>query len=415
MSPPVGLLRPARSLHGSVRNDRRWSDLLVLWCRGLPSLACPRRRPTLDSRHGGVNAARAILCGSDARADLPGRARQRGRPADPAAPAAGRRDPGRPPVGGRPPAVLPAPRPGARRVAQHRGAGLPGAGRRGAADLARARRLLRQRRDGDRAGRGRPAAGRAGGGQAAGRLVAPPAGPAVGAAADHQAEELAALSLSLRLRPGRPQPVSGRRLAHLLAPGARPDLDPQLDRGQPGRGRSAADRGGAHAGAAAPRHQGLAGPDPDHHGRAERALPGRPAARGPRGYGRLRGPRLCRRAQHLRPRRCRAPAGAGGRRGDRREADRRRLRRRLRDAEPPVADHRDPAARAAGRPARIRRQERLLRDRGRLRGRDQLRQQPDHGAQVHGPERQRDLRRLLLQAPGAGPQDRLSGRGRGPD
>src|SRR3546814_10045812 len=65
-----------------------------------------------------------------------------------------------------------------------------------------------------------------------GRLVRAPAAPALRAGASHQAAQLAALSLSLHLRPARPPAVSGFDLAHVLAPGARRRGDPDLDRGQ---------------------------------------------------------------------------------------------------------------------------------------------------------------------------------------
>ena len=229
------------------------------------------------------------------------------------------------------------------RGTHHRGAGLPAAGR-GSLLLSRQRKGHFIHPD--------VLKGRTPGGAAASspwrrpphRLVAAPVAAAQPAAQHRQGRGLAALPLSLPVRPVRQGAVSHGRLARMLPQGpgraghtpvgARPDRARRRD----------ADPAGADQDPAQARRLGL-GRRADHHrGCAARPLHGgRPADA--RGHGRgHRGARLPRRAQHLQQPHLPGHPAAGGRPGPAGHAAAAPAGLPLRDAQPPVPHGRDHAA-----------------------------------------------------------------------
>ena len=234
------------------------------------------------------------------------------------------------------------------------------------------------------------------------RLVAAPVAAAQPAAQHRQGRGLAALPLSLPVRPVRQGAVSHGRLARMLPQGpgraghtpvgARPDRARRRD----------ADPAGADQDPAQARRLGL-GRRADHHrGCAARPLHGgRPADA--RGHGRgHRGARLPRRAQHLQQPHLPGHPAAGGRPGPAGHAAA-PAGLPLRDAQPPVPHGRDHAAGPARGAAGDGRGARHHPHRGRLREREQLRRPAHPGTQEPGPQQPRDLRGQPVQEPGAGP------------
>ena len=107
-----------------------------------------------------------------------------------------------------------------------------------------------------------------------------------------QTDRLALLSLPLHLRPDGRGAVPNLRVARLHAPGHGHQVAGSVDRRPLQRRRPHADRTDPHAHSAAPRHHCPRRRNPDHHGRAERALSGvEPSGRDGHA-GRHRRPRL---------------------------------------------------------------------------------------------------------------------------